>query len=129
MDGLIGILTGLRPLIITAWGSDVLIAGKSALKKPFIKLSLCSADLVTCDAEHMRQAIMKLGVHEHKIRIIYFGTDISRFCPGSKSETLRRQLGALDRPMIISLRSLEPIYDTTRRDGSVSFRLYRLEGP
>jgi hypothetical protein len=25
--------------------------------------------------------------------------------------------------------SLEPVYETTRRDGSVSFRLYRMEGP
>ena len=70
--GLFGTLTGFRPFIITAWGSDVLIAGKSLLTKPLVKLTLRRADLVTCDAEHMRQAIIRLGVPEPKIRIIYF---------------------------------------------------------
>jgi glycosyltransferase involved in cell wall biosynthesis len=109
--GLIGTLTGFHPLVVTAWGSDVLIAGKSPLTKPFVKLALCRADLVTCDADHMRQAIIRLGVHEHKIRIIYFGTDIIRFYPGPKNENLRSQLGVFDGPMIISLRSLQPVYD------------------
>jgi glycosyltransferase involved in cell wall biosynthesis len=109
--GLVGTLTGFRPFIITAWGSDVLIAGKSLLTKPFVKLALRRADLVTCDAEHMRQAIIRLGVPEPKIRIIYFGTDISRFSPSSRNENLRKQLRLSDRPVIISLRSLEPIYD------------------
>lgn len=111
MDGLIGTLSRFHPLIITAWGSDVLIAGRSLLTKPFVKLSLRNADLVTCDAEHMRHAMMGLGVPEHKIKIIYFGTDTARFCPGPKSKELRKQLGVSDRPMIISLRSLEPVYD------------------
>jgi glycosyltransferase involved in cell wall biosynthesis len=111
MDGLIGALSRFHPLIITAWGSDVLIAGRSRLTKPLVKLSLCNADLVTCDAEHMRHAMMRLGVPEHKIKIIYFGTDTTRFCPAPKSKKLRKQLGVSDRPMIISLRSLEPVYD------------------
>jgi glycosyltransferase involved in cell wall biosynthesis len=109
--GLVGTLSGFRPFIITAWGSDVLIAGKSFLTKPLVKLALRRADLVTCDAEHMRQAIIRLGVPEPKIWIIYFGTDISRFSPSSKNENLRNQLRLSDRPVIISLRSLEPIYD------------------
>jgi glycosyltransferase involved in cell wall biosynthesis len=109
--GLLGTLTGFHPRIITAWGSDVLISGRTLLRRPFVKLALRRADLITCDAEHMRQAIIRLGVYEHKIRIIYFGTDINKFSPSTKNANLRNQLGVFNRPMIISLRSLEPVYD------------------
>lgn len=109
--GLIGALTGFHPMIATAWGSDVLVAGRSLLKRPLVKWVLQRADLITCDAEHMRQAILRFGISEQKMRIVYFGTDTTRFRPGPPSADLRRRLEVLDRPTIISLRSLEPIYD------------------
>lgn len=109
--GLTGALSGFYPRIVTAWGSEVLIAAKSPLRRPFVKFVLRSANLVTCDAEHMRRAIMRMGVNEEKIRIIYFGTDTSHFRPRPPSAELRRELKAFGGPVIISLRSLEPIYD------------------
>ncbi len=109
--GLAGAMTQFHPFIVTAWGSDVLLAGKDIVKKPLVKFTLNKADLITCDAEHMRNAMMNLGVDARKIRIIYFGTDIHKFCPGGQSISLRQNLGIFDSPMIISLRSLEPIYD------------------
>lgn len=111
VNGLIGALTGFHPLIITTWGSDVLVRGRHWSTKWLIRFILKQADLITCDAEHMYKALMKLGVAKNKIHIIYFGTDIEMFHPQQRSEELRRALGIGDSPIVISLRSLEPIYD------------------
>jgi glycosyltransferase involved in cell wall biosynthesis len=109
--GLVGALSKFHPIIVTAWGSDVLIAGKSKIKRPLIKFALSKGDLITCDAEHMRAEMTRLGVEPKKIHIVYFGTDTEKFNPGERSEKLRHKLGIFNSPLIISLRSLEPIYD------------------
>jgi glycosyltransferase involved in cell wall biosynthesis len=110
-NGLVGSLSGFHPRIITAWGSDVLIAGRSGIKRPLVKFVLNKADLITCDADHMKKTMIRMGIHEKKIRIIYFGTDTTKFNRRPKNEALRKQLAAQDGPIIISLRSLEPVYD------------------
>jgi glycosyltransferase involved in cell wall biosynthesis len=109
--GVLGAMTGFHPCVVTAWGSEVLIAAKSRLMKPLVKWVFRRADLVTCDAEHMRQAMIQLGVDQEKIRIIYFGTDVEKFQPRPAREELRRELGAAESSLVISIRSLEPIYD------------------
>lgn len=111
VNGVLGALSGFHPFVLTAWGSDILIAGKSILAKPLIKFVLNKADLITCDAEHMREAIIKLGVPPEKIKIIYFGVDTEKFSPGLKDDELIKKLGLQNSPIIISLRNLEPIYD------------------
>ncbi len=109
--GLIGALSRFQPFIVTAWGSDILMAGKAKIKKPFVKHVLKKADLITCDAEHMREAIRKLGTDLEKINIIYFGIDTQVFTPGVKDKDLIKKLDVFNSPVIISLRNLEPIYD------------------
>ncbi|KKU14536.1 hypothetical protein A3A20_00330 [Candidatus Wolfebacteria bacterium RIFCSPLOWO2_01_FULL_45_19] len=104
-NGLLAALANFHPFILTAWGSDVLLAGKSKLKKPFVKYALKKADLITCDAEHMKKAIIELGVEPEKIKIIYFGIDTKKFQP-AKSYKLKAKSYE-----VISLRSLEPVYD------------------
>jgi len=111
VNGVVGALSGCHPFVLTAWGSDVLIAAKSRLKGPLVKYALNKADLITCDADHMREAMRKLGVNSEKINIIYFGIDTQKFRPGASHETLRNKLGIAKSPAIISLRSFEPIYD------------------
>ena len=59
----------------------------------------------------MREAMTKLGANLQQIKHIYFGVDTQKFNPRERSEKLRRELGVLDSPMIISLRNLESIYD------------------
>lgn len=111
LNGLIGALCGFHPFILTAWGSDVLISGRSWWKRPLIRHALRTADLMTCDAVHMKKAIMKFGVPADKIHLIYFGIDTKRFCPGAKDVQLANQLGIENRQMVISMRNLEPVYD------------------
>ena len=111
--GKLAAFSGFHPLVITAWGSDILI-------NPFLNLatklatqeSLKNADLLTCDAEHMKKAMVGLGAVASKIKIINFGVDTKKFSPGPKSAKLKKELGLKPTDMVvISLRGLEPIYD------------------
>jgi glycosyltransferase involved in cell wall biosynthesis len=113
--GFFGALCSFNPFVITAWGSDVLIVPEARLismvKEPIAKYALKKADLITCDAEHVKNAMRILGVAPEKITLIYFGVDTRKFGPGEKSEELRAKLGIYDSPTVISLRNLEPLYD------------------
>ena len=101
-----------HPLVITAWGSDILINPHESLTaKIGTKYILKKADLITCDAEHMKEAMIKLGTTPSKIKIINFGIDTQKFCPGPKDKSLIENLGISDYQIVISLRSLEPVYD------------------
>ena len=101
-----------RPLIITVWGSDILVTPRNfKLLNRMVRYVLRKADLITCDAKHMKKAMVRLGVEESKIKIIYFGTDVKKFCPEKRSQTLREELDFDNHPLVISLRSFEPIYD------------------
>lgn len=109
--GLVAALTRFQPLIATAWGSEVLITGKQFVKRPLVKYALKRSKLITCDAEHMRTAMMNMGASKEKIHIINFGTDMDRFRPKSRNMPLREKLGINDRPVVTSFRSLRPLYD------------------
>lgn len=111
--GHLAVLSGFKPFIATAWGSDVLIAPRESLKaKMVVKKVLKSADLITTDAGHMKEAMIKLGADGNKIKIVNFGIDTKRFCPGEKSEAVILKFGfSRNYPIILSLRSLEPLYD------------------
>lgn len=102
INGVLAALSGFHPFVLTVWGSDVLIAGKSKIKKSLVKFALNKADLITCDAEHMKEAMIKLGIASSKIKIIRFGIDTKKFSPGKKNN---------NSSTVISLRSLVPIYD------------------
>jgi len=102
VNGFLAALSGFHPFVLTAWGSDVLIAGKKIFKKFFVKYALSKAELITCDASHMKTAMTEMGVPESKIYIIYFGVDVEKF---SSAEGGKKSANT-----IISLRSLEPIY-------------------
>ena len=113
--GLFGALCNFNPFVITAWGSDVLIVPEarftSMIKAYIAKYALRKADLITCDAQHIKEAMTTLWVSPEKINLIYFGVDTRKFRPEEKSEELRAKLGIYDSPAVISLRNLEPLYD------------------
>jgi glycosyltransferase involved in cell wall biosynthesis len=109
--GVIGAFANFHPMIATAWGSDVLIAGKSIIKRPLVKFVLRNADLITCDADHMIDNMVKLGTDIRKIKLVYFGTELDKFKPGAKDRDQLDKWRVCDSPTVISLRNLEPIYD------------------
>ncbi len=109
---LLAAASGFHPLVITPWGSDVLIAPqKSIVSKWIVKYVLKRADLITCDAEHIQAPLVRFGADPKKIKLIYSGVDIQKFNPEQGDESLKKELGILGSPTIISLRRFEPIYD------------------
>jgi len=109
--GSLGVLAGFHPLVITVWGSDILITPKKFLPSRWaVKYFLKKADLLTCDAEHMKKAMVRLGASPSKIRIINFGIDTEIFCSRKKDKRLKEKLGFSGSKIIISLRNLELVY-------------------
>jgi len=114
--GFYGALCGFKPFVVTAWGSDVLFVPSEGSRKYFVKKHIAKyvlkrADLVTCDAEHMQEAMIRLGASSESVRLVHFGVDTLRFNSGEKSEKIRAKLEIYDSPAVISLRNLEPVYD------------------
>ena len=111
--GNLAYLLKFHPFIITAWGSDILInPEENRIIKIITKKVLKNADLITCDAKHMKEAMVKLDVDESKIKIINFGIDVNKFSPGEKNDAIMGELGVgLRYKIVISLRNFEPIYD------------------
>jgi glycosyltransferase involved in cell wall biosynthesis len=110
LAGLYARLSGFKPIVLTAWGSDILVDAKG-LKKWLVKYALKNADCITCDGSNLREALIELGTEPQKIYRIYWGTDTRKFNPEQRSEKIREDLGIFDSPMIISSKTLEPHYD------------------
>ncbi len=110
-NGLIGALTKFHPFIITAWGDDIFFVGKSMIKGQFVKYALKRADIITCNGKPLAKGIKEMGIDSSKIVFIYWATDVERFKPFPKDMKLKKELKLFDFPTIISIRSLEPVYD------------------
>lgn len=108
-----GAISGFHPLILTAWGSDILVAPKQNPVRRFLtRQTLRRADHIVCYAPFVKDEMEKLGADPGKIGIILIGVDTERFKPVPQKEGLRRRLGMADSsPMVISTRSLAPVYD------------------
>jgi len=112
MYGWLGALVRYFPLVVTAWGSDVLVHPQQSKKiRLLTSYALKTASLVTTDAEHMKKPLIELGTDPKKIEIVGFGTDIDKFNPNKRNNVIREGLRISNCPTIISLRSLNPIYD------------------
>ena len=110
--GYIGAMSGFHPLILTAWGSDILITPK---RNPILKIltqaSLMRADKVVCDSQILKRGIMQLGIGPEKISIIQFGVDTQRFSSAQRSNGLRYKLALGNSPIVVCIRNLEPVYN------------------
>lgn len=110
--GFLAACSGFHPLVVSAWGSDVLIVPN---QNPFYRFltthALKKADLITSDAEHLVEKLIKLGARREKIELVYFGVDTQIFYPKQRDAKLREELAMFDSPTIISARNLKPLYD------------------
>jgi glycosyltransferase involved in cell wall biosynthesis len=107
-----GMLIGFHPLVITPWGSDVLIeAQKSKIERFFIRLALKKADLITCDGENTKEAMKNLGILSQKIKFITFGVDIQKFKSGSGGNHIREKHSLQNSKIVISIRTLNPVHN------------------
>jgi L-malate glycosyltransferase len=104
--GLLGALAGRHPLVVSAWGSDVLVVPQAEpVMRWVITRCLNRADLVTSVAVHMSATMRALGVRR-EILTLPLGVDTATFHPGSG-----RVAEETAAPLLVSTRNLEPIYN------------------
>ena len=66
------------PFILTPWGSDIIFGSKKLIKRLIIKFIFWKASLITCDAMHISDLILKIAP-KAKPKIINFGIDTNFF--------------------------------------------------
>jgi glycosyltransferase involved in cell wall biosynthesis len=113
--GFLAACSGFHPLVVSAWGSDILIQPR---RNPVWRFTAAytvrKADIVIClfPVDVAERQIAELGIGSNKIRPILLGVDTSQFNPSHHDERIRRTLN-IDRPqsVVVSTRNLAPIYD------------------
>ncbi len=113
--GWLAALTGRHPLVMTAWGTDILnLPDASRLKigKYLTQYALRKADLLTGTSGHLKQEMIRLGAREDRVHVIFWGVDIDRFRPDVDTTALRKKLGiAPDQIVILSNRNHNELYN------------------
>jgi len=111
--GVYGALTGFKPFVVTAWGSDIFIDPKKSMtKKYFVKYALKKADLITTDSVSSMKTIVDFGVDEEKVKLIVHGVDLGVFHPIENNEEFKKELCiGQNYQVVISTRNLKPVYD------------------
>ena len=111
LDGVIAAFSRQHPFVITPWGSDILLLKNKPIQKKLTRYAISKADFATCDGDNTREALVNFGMSPDKIEKIMFGVDVDLYQPRQKPEVLKKKLGITDGPIVVSLRSLKPLYD------------------
>lgn len=114
--GVIGALTNFHPLVISIWGTDVLVdPSRSKILKYMESYALRKSDVITTIPEFMKEYILKVfKIHEDKIVRIPWGIDLELFKRGYEKEiiSMKEKLKINHfSPVIISNRAITPHYN------------------
>jgi len=108
----LAVASGFHPLVLSAWGSDILIdAKRNPLRRILTQSALKKAEMVICDSETARKRLLELGTRPDKITKIFWGVDTQQFNPQRRDEELKGNLGVSGAPTIICVRNLKPVYN------------------
>ena len=100
--GWLGARSGRQPLMMTAWGSDLLLTPRTSPPKRWLTAwSLRRAQLVTGDSPDLLDAARALAPRV-PVQLIHWGVDTQRFAPAPWGEKPGFEA--------VSLRSWEPLY-------------------
>jgi glycosyltransferase involved in cell wall biosynthesis len=96
--------SGFHPLVVSAWGSDVLIHPyTSRAYRLMTRYVLKKADKIHSVSKQLTEKLIELGADERKILTVPMGVDIEKF----KAD---REPGKREN-VVISTRSLKPVYN------------------
>ena len=111
--GHLAYLSGFKPLVVTAWGSDIYLYPKqSFINKMLTRLTLQNADLITTVSRDLKNKIIKMGCSREKNYIIQFGVNTKLFYPTYDTNALKKELKIRNNEKIIfSPRMIAPIYN------------------
>jgi glycosyltransferase involved in cell wall biosynthesis len=103
-------LAGARPLVATAWGSDVYGARRRARLEA--RVLMRRADVVAAPSPALLEELGRLGAAPERSFLIGWGVDLGTFAPALEDKvTLRRRLGLGDGPLVLSPRAARPPYN------------------
>jgi glycosyltransferase involved in cell wall biosynthesis len=112
--GLFVVLSGFHPVLLMAWGSDILVLPetKGVLYRMMARYIIRRSDMIACDAVTVKNRILEL-THFPPDRIVVFpwGIDLHQFHPSlDKRKEARSRLGFEDSRVILMNRSFAPVY-------------------
>ena len=111
-DGWVGAVAGYHPLVVTAWGSDLLVGpARSWVHRQLARWVLRQADYVTCVSESLARAARALGADPARLEVASWGIDTTVFHPASANTALRQQLDLGPGPVVLSIRALRSLYN------------------
>jgi glycosyltransferase involved in cell wall biosynthesis len=103
-SGVISLLSGFKPVVLTVHGSDLILSEKSLLWRKILKTAFNRAALINVVSDQLEALTRKLGVPDSKIFKSTFGVDIEsfNFKPFSQLSSP---------PKLICTRGLGKVYD------------------
>ena len=110
--GLFSALSGFHPLLIMPWGSDIMIEPqKSFLHRLITKFALRAADMIACDAQFVKQEIIKILGYSRDVVVFPCGIDLNKF--KSKPENgydIRKKMRWENKKILLMTRNFKPVY-------------------
>jgi glycosyltransferase involved in cell wall biosynthesis len=103
---LLGRLLG-KPVVLTAFGSDVSQIPSHRLPRAAILWALRQAEGSTAVCAALREELLRLGGEAAGMRVVLHGVDLTLFQPPQDRDALRRELG-FARPTLVSAGHLIP---------------------
>jgi glycosyltransferase involved in cell wall biosynthesis len=103
-------MAGASPLVAMAWGSDVLRANR--LRTLANRIALRRARIAMADSQALLDRLVALGAPREATVLVNWGVDLETFAPPNGARpVLRERLGLGPGPVILSPRSLTPVYN------------------
>jgi glycosyltransferase involved in cell wall biosynthesis len=104
-------LSGFHPLVVTPWGSDLLLKSiQTRRTRAWDRRALRNADMVTFLSGALRDAAIAGGARTDRLVGIQEGVDTVRFSPGPADSALAERLGLAGRRLVFSPRAVRPLY-------------------
>jgi len=107
--GLMAVLSGFRPHILFAWGSDLLVLPKRGLlQRSRLRLVATRGQAFLVDGQVLVEPLVRLGAPAERVYVCPFGVDDDVMAAGAAPRTVH-----LESPVIVSTRRHEPSYQLT----------------
>ncbi len=89
--GFLAALAGVRPNVVSVWGTDVLEAPSlSPLHLGITRYALGSASAVTATGLHLAQQTLRYLPQDRPVTVVPYGVDLERFAPAADREQERK---------------------------------------
>jgi glycosyltransferase involved in cell wall biosynthesis len=110
--GWLGAAAGYHPLIVTSWGSDLLVnTRRSQVQRLLARWVFHQADYVTCVSQGLAEAARELGADPKRLDVAPWGIDTEVFHAAAPNPALRAELGIGSGPVVLSIRAVRPLYN------------------